>query len=619
MKFSQIVFLALFFLFSISLGFSATAVNCGDTLSVAGDYIVSSDLSCSSVNGVTITSDNVSLDCQSYTINSLTSGTNYGISATASSGNEYIGLNISNCAFSGFYRGIRFDYVDNSSIINVTSSNNILVGIDLDCSDYNTLENIRVFNNSQHGINSYNSYYNIFTNLNSSNNSQYGIYSRASNYNIFTNIFTNDNLLYGFYNYDSGFNEFNGGSILDYIFDIYNYGTIYSNVLDNNNLSNLNRSATLINPVSYFMDTDNFVSNTHGYVIKSDNVSLDCQGYEVHSLTSGTNYGISVTSSSGNEYVDINISNCVISGFFRGIRFDYVDNSSIINVSLNNNNLNGLDLDNSDYNTFDNLTIYNNGEYGINLYVGSDHNTFTNLIIFNNLKYGINSQSSYYNIISNSYFFNNTLEDMHFVSSDYNIFFSNFFSNSSKFPSASVNNYFYQNVGSNYLGNWWDDDNACSDPTNNVSFPYDGYLYTVCNSSDYSVGSSYDKGVILSMFDLPDPFYVSPTPKNDVKISNSNITINVSYDGLSIINCILNFPTGSILMIDGGSYCYEVLDISSSEITTYSYNVSYLDGGIKYLTNRSVMYYPGRDGKSEFPTLGFGSLISLVFILFLFI
>lgn len=151
MKFAQYVFVFLFFLISISLGFSiATPVNCGDTLNVAGDYIVSDNLSCSNVNAITITSNNVDLDCQGHTISSLTSS-NRGLNVIGSLGNE-LSLNVSNCNFVDFDIGGYFIYVNNSIINNVNFSSNDQYGIYTRYSDYNTFKNLETITNTLYGI-----------------------------------------------------------------------------------------------------------------------------------------------------------------------------------------------------------------------------------------------------------------------------------------------------------------------------------------------------------------------------------------------------------------------------------------------------------------------------------
>jgi len=111
------------------------------TLSSSGSYKVINALSTTGTC-ITITSSDVTLDCQGFNIDGDDSGTDYGINVSGTSGSEFTNITINNCNITDFERGIYFTYVDNSSIDNSSSNSNLNYGIFLDSADSNNLTNV---------------------------------------------------------------------------------------------------------------------------------------------------------------------------------------------------------------------------------------------------------------------------------------------------------------------------------------------------------------------------------------------------------------------------------------------------------------------------------------------
>jgi len=97
--------------------------------------------------------------------------------------------------------------------------------------------------------------------------------------------------------------------------------------------------------------------------INISDVIFDCQGYTVDGVDTGN--GIFVDGASGAKLKNVTIKNCVVNDFEDGIRFDYVNNSFIINTSVNSADNSGIALRvDSDYNQLLNITLTNQSETG---------------------------------------------------------------------------------------------------------------------------------------------------------------------------------------------------------------------------------------------------------------
>jgi parallel beta-helix repeat protein len=170
---------------------------------------------------ITTQENNKTFNCNSYSINSQNSSTNYGIDV------QHNFTTIESCNISGFYLGIRTRYVINTTIRSNILYNNTGGGISLSYSNFSlimnniisengnnsishyglrlwevynsTIYNNTIYNNTGAGIYCYKSNYNTISSNRVFNNSNMGILSSTSNYNTILNNSFHDNTNRGLY------------------------------------------------------------------------------------------------------------------------------------------------------------------------------------------------------------------------------------------------------------------------------------------------------------------------------------------------------------------------------------------------------------------------------------
>lgn len=149
------------FLFVISVSFllavgTAPAQNItGCTvISSAGTYSLTADVLNSAATAVCIqiNSSNVVLDGGGHFVGGRNTANTFGISAVAASPSRFTNITIRNVRLGSWYGGIRLTRVDNSTITNVTSSNNYYEGIVLVDSNGNAITNSSIGTNGTFGI-----------------------------------------------------------------------------------------------------------------------------------------------------------------------------------------------------------------------------------------------------------------------------------------------------------------------------------------------------------------------------------------------------------------------------------------------------------------------------------
>ncbi|VVB53526.1 Periplasmic copper-binding protein (NosD) [uncultured archaeon] len=131
------------------------------------------------------------------------------------------------------------------------------------------------------------------------------------------------------------------------------------------------------------------------------NLFFDCQN---NVLNGGPNYGIMVIAAN-----NVTIMNCVVHGFFYGVGFLGVENSSVINCRFDNNTNYGIYLRDSSYNQLINNTAdYNN--YGIFIYSLLGGQSVGNSVSRNRANYNMYHGMAFSNAASAG----NTLNDNRF-------------------------------------------------------------------------------------------------------------------------------------------------------------------------------------------------------------
>ena len=121
-------------------------------ISSAGTYTLTADVLSTATVCIQINSSNVVLDGAGHYVGGNVTGTNFGISAVATSPGRFTNITIRNVRLGSWYGGIRLTRVDDSTITNVTSSNNSYEGIVLVDSNGNAINNSTIGSNGTFGI-----------------------------------------------------------------------------------------------------------------------------------------------------------------------------------------------------------------------------------------------------------------------------------------------------------------------------------------------------------------------------------------------------------------------------------------------------------------------------------
>jgi len=331
------------------VSYSATIVSSCQTISSPGLYELNQSLSSSSTC-LTISSDNVTLDCKGYDINGTDAGGSYGVYITyISSGRD--NETVKNCNINDFYYGLFLRKTYNSNFLNINFSSNTWAGIKYDFYPYNNLfDNIRIEGGS------------------------YGVtFGEDGGDNIFSNFFVNSSTNYGFY--IGGSISSNGIKFIN--LTVINIGSvgIYASA---NYLTFINTSVSGSKGNGVYKTGFYFV----GKKLKIYNSSFE------NNLNSDFIFSPVVSSESDcNGYV---FDNLTLTG---GEKFGFYNYS----VNLENKSFQWLALCNADNSNLKNVTTSSSG---INVYF-TDNSNFTNINSSDN-NYGFYSDSSNNLILTNS-------------------------------------------------------------------------------------------------------------------------------------------------------------------------------------------------------------------------
>ncbi|MFA5953580.1 MAG: PQQ-binding-like beta-propeller repeat protein [Candidatus Pacearchaeota archaeon] len=212
------------------------------TLNLPGEYLLTADVTDSGSTCFTISSSNVTLDCQNH----LVDGGNavlYGVVADTAAGSEYKNLTVKNCKFNDFQYSMYFDFVQDSYFSNITSTSALTTGIYLRQGlDRNLFENF-IINSTAHGFHLY----------------------YTSNYSNFSNCTVYGNTGNGFYLQSSpDYIRIYNSSIYNNAVNIYIDSTSIGSEIYNNNLTNATTAGVTFNQLgtdsNYFYN--NFFNNS---------------------------------------------------------------------------------------------------------------------------------------------------------------------------------------------------------------------------------------------------------------------------------------------------------------------------------------------------------------------
>ena len=423
---------------------------CGSFLDQPGiTYYLDRDIINSAISPcINITADNVTLDCQGYTIDGDDLAS-YGIYAERPS-TTTTNITIKNCVISDWYlNGIRFGRVRGNTLNNLTVYSNWMGIAIYTLSDNNQLTNI-IADSNTYGIYLSSSNNNTITSSKIQNNS-YGISLSSSGSTpnkIYNNLFNNTRNFYfetagTVYNnswnttkqtgqriyspgaeiggnywtnstkngYSDTCTDSNRDGFCDSAY-ILNYTTTTNNTdylpLSNKSAKIISFCSYLTEPgETYYLDRDIINSAISPCIFFSfDNTTLDCQGHTIDG-DGLASYGIYMHREL--PIMNNTIKNCTVTGWnSAGIYLENTYGKTIENINARGNYY-SLHLINSSFNKITNITADNNAMIGLFLTDGSN---------FNTLKY-IKAESNYRGLVL-AWSDNNTLIN---VTANYNFDF----------------------------------------------------------------------------------------------------------------------------------------------------------------------------------------------------
>ena len=145
-----------------------------------------------------------------------------------------------------------------------------------------------------------------------------------------------------------------------------------------------------------------------------DNVLFDCNGYSITNDGTINATGILVNGSASN----VTVTGCDVSQYSEGVYLLHTSNDSVINTSIFNNSLSGMDLAYSSNNNVSNDTVYGDLRSGFAIFTGANNNTLTHDSAFNNTEAGYYIDADSYNYLFNDTAYDNGLYGMHIESAN---------------------------------------------------------------------------------------------------------------------------------------------------------------------------------------------------------
>jgi parallel beta-helix repeat protein len=152
---------------------------------------------------------------------------------------------------------------------------------------------------------------------------------------------------------------------------------------------------TITNSGSYYV-VSNLHSTGDGIVIETSGVTVDLMGFSLTGDGGEDDYGIHVVGATNAVIEDLVIKGGRISGFYRGLQCEYMNNSRIEQMVVSDNTQRGVSLNGwkgqCDGNTISDCNIRGNNSYGVYLrgYLGKcDGNTISDCTISDNTGIGV--------------------------------------------------------------------------------------------------------------------------------------------------------------------------------------------------------------------------------------
>ncbi|MHA1279326.1 MAG: NosD domain-containing protein [Candidatus Helarchaeota archaeon] len=596
----------------------ATDINECTTINTNGTYLLTTDIIDSgNVTCINITSNNVTLDCQGFTIDGVDNSVSYGIFGKNISniiiknciisdwGTGGLGLNVTNnitvdnmTAFSQAYDAVDVEHSSNITIKNSNLSANTHYGIHWKYVDYSEVINTSV-DFERRGMYLFRGIGTNITNVTMNDNTDNGILLIRMSNTVVSQVnvritddagisisFSNETIIeHANISGSIGFSPIDGiivknslnttlkaVNITGYRDGIDGISAGYSPQIFLNNvyIKDMSERGIAIGKNSVINNTIIISTGSYGIVVVGSGTNITSS-----TVTSATKYGIFLNNAENSTISSTRIFNTVVDTTARGIFLNYSDNNVIYNLTSNNNTYYGIYLDNSGTNKIYNSSFANE-EMGVAM-DNSDSNNFTNIygkntsdifLLFEsilNVFQNITSENTLY-LGSGSH--NNTINDSNTslyldASCSWNKIYNNILNSVS---GADNGNYWNTTktsgtniIGGSFIGgNFWKD-LSCNDT--NV----DG----ICDES-YMISSGNIDYLPLAQNDTVAPVWST----NSTNIVNNYSSTNKSYFNITWTDYQVGTITGINTTLIEGNWSGSAHNYTMTHLGSGIYNFS---------------------------------------------
>ena len=622
--------------------FSGNEIDSCRKLYFPGEYVLNQSILNSNTDDcIEILTDDVSLNCQGFTLDGASS------TSDAISLDGYNNFTLQNCNITDWRYQVRVGNADDVSILNSS-----FTGAQYNQLNFFSISNFEVRDSLFSGSPS-NYPLRVATGTNGLvvNN----IFNTTSDVSLFTltNVSFNEPItsqtnIYGgpssSGNYwgdglNTGFSDECGDANNDgFCDDSYTIGS--SSYIDANPLTTVGQEDTrfiisrckeITDSGRYVMESEVVRTQNRCIEISTDNVEIDCQGNDYTggyqqlfnsdgfnnisirncNIEGGYEYPINIRNANDVEIINVAVNNSVngcCGAFDYGLYFLNIDGLLVKNMTLNN----VAPSDNYGSVMFNNVVNFviedsSIGPSSIANAVDLGNGAFDHGVFRNNDFRGQRAMRAYLfggGNLDNVSFYNNVFFGTFSIgASSTNLAF-----NTSRISGTNIR-------GGPYIaGNFWGYENfsgfsqTCSDSDNDL----------ICDTAYNIEGLGfYDYQPLRDP--ILTPIYASPTPASNYhKVNLSSFTVNVSSLGQEIDSCVFEINSQNYTMDISGSFCsytYSVEQNQSEEL--YEYRVyANVSNSLFELEQREIGSYTLEKNPVEVPALGFGSIIIALLIIF---
>ncbi len=329
--------------------------------------------------------------------------------------------------------------------------------------------------------------------------------------------------------------------------------------------------------------TGNLNCSGNGLILGSDDVTIDCDGNTLDGT--GNGYGIDI-----NNFDNITIKNCNITGFDKGISAEYSSEIKIESSTVSKNVNTGIYMFKSSGNYINNCNVSDQTDInadGISLSF-VNHTTLTNNNIFNNPISGYGLYLRGYNV---------TLDSNNIYSNFYNMRLTN--SEKITIRNNNITKAVIYNLKISSVNKTLIDNNNLSDTTSGNTFAISNSKYTnitgntMNNAAAFGIESKSNTNLKVSNNEIKNSaapgVYIISTNNSEISL---NYITQSSYAGMFIRDSYTNNITSNNITFSGanGLYIYESIDqtINFNNISNNAGNgtIIYKSFGIKLNENK---------------------------------